>query len=80
MKYAYKYHCVQCNYLIAAANKPLDVDPDCLSCRTKHKDQMIERRKQKISVDAEFRANKRKKLIREKLRLKKEKEARNAKN
>ena len=81
MKYAYKYHCVQCNYLIAAANNPLDVEPDCLSCQIKHRNQMIERSKEKISVDSEFRAQKRIKKQNQVIKNRKERDrCKNAKN
>jgi len=51
MKYGYNYHCVRCNHLIAAANKPLDVPAICSSCDHKDTLKAIARQSEKLNVD-----------------------------
>jgi DNA-directed RNA polymerase subunit M/transcription elongation factor TFIIS len=50
-RYGYNYHCVRCNHLIAAANKPLDVPAICSSCDYSDTLKAIARQNEKLSVD-----------------------------
>lgn len=72
MRDRFIYKCIQCNGLMASANRPLeDVDAICSSCCGKFNDKMTALRKGKLNVNVEINQEK-KRIRRERAKQKRE--------
>ncbi len=71
MRDKFIYKCIQCNGLMASANKPLDIDVICSCCCSKFDNKMTALRKAKLNVNVAVNQE-RKRIRRERAKQKRE--------